>query len=42
MGMMAEARISRSGYRHIIASIKRLTAAAPPGFAYVAVLGMAA
>ena len=41
MGMMAEARISRSGYRHVFASIKLLTAAAPLGFAYAAALGIA-
>jgi len=38
---MAEARISKSRYRHLIASIKLLTAA-PPGFAYAAALGIAA
>jgi hypothetical protein len=42
MGMMAGAHISKSGYRHVIASVKLLTAAAPPGFAYVAALGIAA
>jgi hypothetical protein len=40
-GIMAEARISRSRYRHVIASVKLLTAAAPPGFAYVAAPGIA-
>jgi len=35
--MMAEAHICRSRYRHVIASIKLLTAAAPLGFAYAAV-----
>ena len=39
-GIMAEAHISRSGYRHVIASIKLLTAAAPHGFAYVAAPGI--
>jgi hypothetical protein len=38
---MVEARISRSTYRHVIASIKLLTAAAPLGFAYEAALGIA-
>ena len=42
IGMMAGARISKSRYRHVIASIKLLTAAAPPGSAYVAALGIAA
>ena len=41
IGMMVQAHISKSRYRHIIASIKLLRAAAPPGFAYVAVLGIA-
>ena len=41
IGMMVEVRISKSRYRHVIASIKLLRAAAPPGFAYVAVLGIA-
>ena len=41
MGMMAEAYISKSRYRHVIASIKLLTAAAPPGFASVVALGIA-
>ena len=41
IGMMAGAHISRPRYRHLIASIKLLRAAAPPGFAYVAVLGIA-
>jgi hypothetical protein len=39
--MMVEAHISRSTYRHVIASVKLLTAAAPLGFVYVAALGMA-
>jgi hypothetical protein len=39
--MMVEAHISKPRYRHVIASIKLLRAAAPPGFAYVAVLGIA-
>lgn len=39
--MMAEAHISKSRYRHVIASIKLLTATAPPGFAYLAALGIA-
>jgi hypothetical protein len=39
--MMAGARISRSRYRHVIASIKLLTAAAPFGFAYAAAFGIA-
>ena len=39
--MMSEAHISKPGYRHVIASIKLLTAAAPPGFAYVAAPGIA-
>jgi len=41
MGMMAAAHISKSGYRHVSASIKLLTAAAPLGFAYVAAPGIA-
>jgi hypothetical protein len=40
--MMVEAHISKSKYRHVIASIKLLIAAAPPGFAYVAAHGIAA
>ena len=40
IGMMAEAHICRSRYRHVIASIKLLTAAAPLGFAYVAAVGI--
>ena len=40
IGMMVEAHISKSKYRHVIASIKLLTAAAPLGFAYVAALGI--
>ena len=39
--MMVEARISKSGYRHVSASIKLLTAAAPLGFAYLAARGIA-
>jgi hypothetical protein len=39
--MMVKARISRSEYRHVIASVKLLTAAAPLGFAYMAALGIA-
>jgi len=39
--MMVEAHISKSKYRHVIASIKLLTAAAPPGSAYLAALGIA-
>jgi len=39
--MMVEAHISKSKYRHVIASIKLLPAAAPLGFAYVAALGIA-
>ena len=42
IGIMIEAHISKSRYRHVIASIKLLTAAAPPGSAYVAALGIAA
>ena len=41
MGMMVEARISESEYRRVIASIKLLTAAAPPGSGYVAAPGIA-
>ena len=41
IGMMVEAHISKSKYRHVIASIKLLTAAAPLGFAYLAALGIA-
>jgi hypothetical protein len=41
IGMMAGAHISKSKYRHVIASIKLLTAAAPLGSAYVAALGIA-
>ena len=41
IGMMVEAHISKSRYRHVIASIKSLTAAAPLGSAYVAALGIA-
>lgn len=40
--MMAGTHISRFKYRHVIASIKQLIAAAPPGFAYVAAHGSAA
>ena len=42
IGMMAEAHISKSRYRHVIASVKLLTAAAPLGLVYVAALGIAA
>ena len=42
IGMMAGAHISRPRYRHLIASIKLLTAAAPLGLAYAAALGIAA
>jgi hypothetical protein len=38
---MVEAHTSKSRYRHLIASIKLLTAAAPLGFAYVAARGIA-
>jgi len=38
---MAEAHICRSRYRHVIASIKLLRAAAPLGFADVAARGIA-
>ena len=41
MAMMVQAHISKSKYRHVIASIKLLTAAAPLGSAYVAALGIA-
>lgn len=41
IAMMAGAHISKSRYRHVIASIKLLTAAAPLGFAYAAALGIA-
>ena len=37
MGMMVEAHIGKSRYRHVVASTKLLTAAAPLGFAYAAV-----
>jgi hypothetical protein len=37
---MAEARISKSKDRRVIASIKLLPAAAPLRFAYVAALGI--
>ena len=37
IGMMAEAHICKSKFRHVIASIKLLTAAASLGFAYAAV-----
>jgi hypothetical protein len=40
IAMMVQAHISKSKYRHVIASIKLLTAAAPPGSAYVAALGI--
>jgi hypothetical protein len=39
--MMAGAHISGPRYRHVIASIKLPTAAAPLGFAYAAALGIA-
>jgi hypothetical protein len=39
--MMAEAHISKTGYRHVIASINLLTAAAPLGSAYLAAPGIA-
>jgi hypothetical protein len=39
---MAGAHISTSRYRHVIASIKLLTAAAPLGLAYLAAVGIAA
>ena len=39
--MMAEAHISKSRYRHVITSIKLLTAAAPLGSSSVAALGVA-
>jgi hypothetical protein len=39
--MMVEAHIAKSKYRHVIASIKLLTAAAPLGFAYAAAFGSA-
>ena len=42
IGMMIEAHISRSKYRHVIASIKLLAATAPPGFAHAAAPGIAA
>jgi hypothetical protein len=38
---MVEAHISKPRYRHVIASIKPLTAAAPLGFAYAAAFGSA-
>jgi hypothetical protein len=41
IGTMVAAHISKSRYRHVIASIKLLTAAAPLGFAYVPSLGIA-
>jgi hypothetical protein len=41
MGMMAGAHVSKARYRDVMASIKLLTAAAPPGSAYVAALGIA-
>jgi hypothetical protein len=41
IGMMIEAHISESRYRHVIASFKLLTAAAPFGSAYMAALGIA-
>jgi hypothetical protein len=42
IGMMVGTHISRFKYRHVIASIKLLIAAAPLGFAYVAAHGIAA
>jgi hypothetical protein len=39
--MMVEVHISKFKYRHVIASIKLLTAAAPLGLAYVAARGIA-
>jgi hypothetical protein len=39
--MMVEPHISKSTARHVIASIKLLTAAAPLGSAYVAAPGIA-
>ena len=42
IGMMAGAHISKPKYRHVIASIKPLTAAAPLGSAYVAARGITA
>jgi hypothetical protein len=39
--MMAEAHISKSRYRHVIAPVKLPTAAAPLGFAHAAALGIA-
>jgi len=41
IGMMVQAHNSKSKYRHVVASIKLLTAAVPLGFAYVAALGIA-
>jgi hypothetical protein len=41
IGMLVEAHISKSKYRHVVASIKLPTAAAPLGFAYVAAAGIA-
>jgi hypothetical protein len=41
IAMMVAAHISKSRYRHVIASIKLLTAAAPLGTAYVAAPGIA-
>jgi len=38
---MVAAHIPQYRYRHVIASIKLLTAAAPLGFAYVAARGIA-
>ena len=38
---MVEPHISKSKYRHVIASIKLLTAAAPLGSAHVAAPGIA-
>ena len=41
IAMMIAAHISKSRYRQVIASIKLLTATAPPGSAYVAAPGIA-
>ena len=41
IAMMVQAHISRSRYRHVIASSKQPAAAAPPGSAHVAALGIA-
>ena len=39
--MMVQAHVSKARYRDVMASIKLLTAAAPPGSAYAAALGIA-